>query len=311
MSALDETFVTAEMTKMIDDPDTYPIFESSAQHAALQYLGSAPNNNPIHENRKTRDDHRVSKTFIDYIYTFNSFVDWRVTLYASLDGNDDYEGLPNGLTSSKAAAYNGNGMKYTSKIGTFYTQATAPGVLMSYAELQLILAEAAKKGYIAGGDADAEAYYLEGIWASYNQNHDYFAGELDDAWGSYFLTQGWDGDQDIVEFAYEHYLANGGHTPDGGGTYYDVTYDPDNALLQIAYERWVAGFDQGLQSWIEWRRTDYPVLTPAEDGLNSGLIPIRVTYPTDEASRNKTNLDAAIGSMGGDDLNIPVWWDVD
>jgi len=312
MSAKDEPFVEAEMTKMIDDPDTYPIFESSDQHAALQYLGSAPNNNPINENRKTRDDHRVSKTLVDYIYTFNAFVDWRITLYASLDGNDDYEGLPNGLTSSKAAAYNGNGMKYTSKIGSFYTQASAPGMLMSYAELQFILAEAAKKTYIAGGDAAAEAYYLEGIWASYNQNHDYFATELDDTWGSYFLTQGWDGNQDIVEFAYEHYLANGGHTPDGGSTYYGVGYDPDNALKQIAYERWVACFDQGLQSWFEWRRADYPVLIPAEDGQNDGQIPIRVKFPSDEASRNSVNLNAAINDMGGeDDLNTPVWWDVD
>lgn len=313
MSAVDPAFVTTEMTKMVDDPDTYPIFESNSQHAALKYLGSAPNNNPINENRKTRDDHRVSKTLVDYLYTFNAFVDWRISLYASLDGNDEYEGLPNGLTSSKAAAYNGNGMKYTSKIGSFYTQATAPGMLMSYAELQFILAEAAKKDYIPGSDAAAEEYYLEGIWASYNQNHDYFATVLDDVWGSVFTNSlGWDGDQDIVEFAYEHYLANGAHTPDGGDTYIGVVYEPDNALAQIAYERWVAGFDQGLQSWFEWRRADYPVLTPAEDGLNSGLIPIRVKYPSDEAARNPDNLNAAIGGLSlGDNLNSPVWWDVE
>jgi len=87
---------------MVDDPDTYPIFESSADHAALQYLGSAPNNNPINENRKTRDDHRVSKSLIDLTYTNNALVDWRVSLYAELDGNDDYEGLPNGLNFFKS-----------------------------------------------------------------------------------------------------------------------------------------------------------------------------------------------------------------
>jgi hypothetical protein len=311
MSARDEVFVAAEMTKMIDDPDTYPIFESNSDNAALAYLGSAPNNHPINENRKTRDDHRVSKSLVDLMYVTNGFVDWRISLYASLDGNDDYEGLPNGLTSSKAAAYNTNGLKYTSKIGSFYTQATAPGMLMSYAELQFILAEAAQKGYIPGGDAEAEVYYLEGIWASYNQNHDYFAGELEDAWGSYFSgSAGWDGVQDIVEFAFEHYLANGAHSYDGVN-YVGVAYDPANALDQIGYERWVAGFDQGLQSWFEWRRLGIPELTPAEDGVNGGKIPIRVTYPTDEASRNAANLNAAIGVQGADDLNTPVWWDVE
>lgn len=309
MSARDESFVTTEMTKMIDDPDTYPIFESSAQHAALKYLGSAPNNNPINENRKTRDDHRVSKSLIDLIYVNNAFVDWRVSLYAELDGNDDYEGLPNGLTSSKAAAYNDNGLKNTSKIGSFYTQASAPGMLMSYAELQFILAEAAHKGYIPGGDAAAEDYYYEGIWASYNQNHDYFADVLDAVWGGYFEGQGWDGNQDIVEFAFEHYLANGGHTYDKVN-YFLVAYDPDNAMEQIAYERWVAGFDQGLQSWFEWRRTGIPTLTPAEDGVNGGKIPIRVTYPSDEYSRNSEKLEQSATYGAGDNLNTPVWWDV-
>jgi hypothetical protein len=311
MSARDEALAIAEMTKMVDDPDTYPIFESSADHAALQYLGSAPNNHPINENRKTRDDHRVSKSLIDLTYVNNALVDWRVSLYAELDGNDDYEGLPNGLTSSKAAAYNDNGLKFTSKIGSFYAQATAPGMLMSYAELQFILAEAAQKGYIAGGDVAAENYYLEGIWASYNQNHDYFAGVLDDVWGGTFEAQlGWDGVQDIVEFAFENYVANGAHTYDKS-TYYPVAYDPAIAREQIAYERWVAGFDQGLQSWFEWRRTGIPELTPAEDGVNGGKVPIRVTYPSDEYSRNKTNLDAAISNQGADDLNTPVWWDVE
>jgi hypothetical protein len=309
MSAKNPTLVTTEMTKMVDDPDTYPIFESNDEHAALDYLGSAPNNHPINENRKTRDDHRVSKTLVDLLYTNNAFVDWRISLYASLDGNDDYEGLPNGLTSSKAAAYNDNGVKFTSKIGSFYAQANTPGMLMSFAELQFILAEAAHKTYIPGGETAAEAYYLEGIWASYNQNHDYFATELDDAWGSYFAGQGWDGDQDIVEFAYEHYLANGAHTYDKT-TYYGVAYDTDNAMEQIAYERWVAGFDQGLQSFIEWRRLDIPALVPAEDGLNSGKIPVRFQYPSDEYSRNSENLNTAISAQGADDLNTRVWWDV-
>jgi hypothetical protein len=242
------------------------------------------------------------------LYTKNNFVDWRIALYASFDGNDDYEGLPNGLTSSKAAAYNGNGLKYTSKIGSFYTEATAPGMLMSYAELQFILAEAAHKGYISGAETAAEGYYNEGIAASYMQNHDYFAVQLDDGWGAYFETQGWDGSQDIVEFALEHYMANGGHTYDGIN-YYDVAYDPDNAMELIAYERWVACFDQGLQSWFEWRRNRIPELTPAEDGVNSGKIPIRVPYPSDETSRNSASLNAAIAIQGPDDLNTPVWWD--
>jgi len=284
---------------MAADPAKYPVFESNADNAALVYLGSAPNNHPINENRKTRDDHRVSKTLIDLLYTDPGSPDYRVTLYAQLDGNDDYEGMPNGLTSAKAAAWNENGLKYTSKIGNFYLEATAPGMLMSYAELQFILAEAAHKGLIPGGDAAAEVFYDAGIEASYMQNKEYFHDELQDIWAATFRSWGWDSIQNIVDYALEDFVGFGGWN-----------YDPAKAMEQIGTQKWVAMFDQGLQSWFEWRRIGYPVLTPAEDGMNSDKIPVRVMYPTDEAGRNPTNKDAGVVLLGGpDNLNTRVWWD--
>jgi hypothetical protein len=80
-------------------------------------------------------------------------------------------------------------------------------------------------------------------------------------------------------------------------------------LRQIATEKWLAMFDQGLQAAFEWRRTGYPVLTPAIDNLNGGKIPVRAYYPSDESGRNPTNLAAAITRQGADNLNTRVWWD--
>jgi hypothetical protein len=101
MSAKDEPFVTTELSKMVADPATYPIFEDNGDNAALQYLGSAPNNHPMNENRKTRDDHRVSKTLTDLMWTESPYVDYRVCIYAELSGNNNYESMPNGLTSAR------------------------------------------------------------------------------------------------------------------------------------------------------------------------------------------------------------------
>jgi hypothetical protein len=285
------SLVTTELTAMVSDPATYPIFESSADNAALHYLGSAPNNNPVNENRKTRDDHRVSKTLIDLLWAKTNYVDWRVCIYAELDGNGDFEGLPNGLASSKAALYNGNGLKYTSKLGAYFTAATAPGVLMTYAETQFILAEAAHKGYISGGDAAAEAYYLGGIYGSYEQ----FGQPLLDLEEEYFGM----GITDIDTLANDFYVN-------------DVwQWDPTRAMECIGTQKWVALFSQGLEAWFEWRRIGYPVLVAAEDGVLDGKIPVRVTYPSDEDARNKANKDAAIANQGGVDLlTNPVWWDV-
>jgi hypothetical protein len=293
MSGRDAAFATTEMSKMIADPDTYPIFESNADNAALQYLGSAPNNNPVNENRKTRDDHRISNTLIDLLWTNSPNLDYRVCIYADKDENDTYEGMPNGLTSSQAASFNGNGIKFTCKLGSYFTAATAPGMLMSFAELKFILAEAAFKGYIPGGEVKAGEYYLEGIFGSYNQYGDDLVAAVDDA--GFLPSAEWTADSLATDF-----LAK-----DNFG------WDASKGLELIGMQRWVATFDQGLQSFIEWRRSGWPVLTPAAEGMNSGKIPIRFPYPTDEAARNPSNLAAGVTLLNGpDDLNTPVWWDV-
>lgn len=290
MSKKDEAFVTQEMTKMlVTSPADYPIFTSNDDNAALQYLGSAPNNNPINENRKTRDDHRVSKTIIDIQWTNNSWVDWRVTVYANLpDGGGWYQGLPNGLTSAKAAAYMGNGLKATSKLGDYFTRPETPGMLMSYAELNFILAEAVQKGYVTGSTTTAQQYYEAGIAASYHQFEPDIVNNAINILGEPETTT----IQDLID----NYMAN------------DGAWDAANALEKIATEKWLAMFDQGLQAWFEWRRTGYPALTPAEDGVNGGKIPVRLYYPSDESARNKANLDEAVARQGADDLNTLVWW---
>lgn len=290
MSDRDKAFVTAQLTKMAGNAATYPIFESNEDNAALQYLGSAPNNHPLNENRKTRDDHRVSKALIDIMWTNSPNLDWRITVYAQRVGNS-YEGLPNGLTSSQAASYKGNGIKNTSKVGTYFLEATAPGMLMSYAELQFILAEAAFKKYIPGGDDKAGEYYIEGIKGSYAQFGDALVTASNDLFGADMAT-----------------------TDELAQDYIDTDiygWDAANGMKLIATQRWLATFDQGLQSWFEWRRTGYPVLTPAVAGVNGGKIPVRVPYPTDEAARNPTSLAAGVTLLGGaDDLNTRVWWDM-
>jgi hypothetical protein len=294
MSGRNSGMATSEMGKIVGNPATYPIFEANDDNAALQYLGSAPNNHPVNENRKTRDDHRVSKTIIDIQWTNSPYVDWRVTLYAELSGNNTYEGMPNGLTSSQAASYNENGIKNTSKLGNYFTAATCPGMLMSFAELKFILAEAAHKGFIPGGDTKAGEYYLEGIMTSYAQFGDDLIEAVDYNFGLPSPT--WDTDSLALDF----------YANDVWG------WDPANAMELIGTQKWVATFDQGLQSFIEWRRIGYPMLVPAAEGMNNGKIPVRFPYPTDEAARNPSNLAEGISLLGGpDDLNTRVWWDVD
>jgi hypothetical protein len=295
MSSKDAQFVTAELSKMVADPATYPIFASNAEHASLAYLGSAPNNHPINENRKTRDDHRLSQTLIDFMYTDNPLVDWRVVAYAELAGSGDFVGLPNGLTSSEAAGYLGNGLSETSKLGTDFTAASAPGILLSYAEVQFILAEAAVKGFIPGGLDVAKTYYENGILGSYQQNEATIIAKSKAYFSAYVNTAS-------ITTIYQNYLANGGAW---------TATDQASAMQKIGYEKWVALFGQGLQAFIEWRRLGIPALTAPAGGNNAGKIPSRYPYPTNEKTRNGSNLEAAVAAQGFgalDDLNGKVWW---
>jgi hypothetical protein len=304
MSAKDVAFVTTEMSKMIADPATYPVFTSSADNAELIYLGSAPNNNPINENRKTRDDHRVSKNFVDLVQ--GKYNDYRIMVFANPDTTTDaFVGLPNGLTSAAASAYLGGGLTHTSKMGRYFTQATSPGWLMNYAEVQFICAEAAVKGYIPGGITQAKVYYDAGVSGSFDQYADALQNLFTQNWGGSYGSLPIDSGYTVQMEIDKH--INTTTDPE----YFDPAITTQEALQKIAEQRYIANFDLGLESWFEWRRTGFPVLVPAVSGQNNGKIPIRVPYPTDEAATNPSALAAGKVLLGGpDDLNTPVWWEI-
>ena len=292
MRRSDRVAPTAAITAIVSNPATYPIFADNSDNAALKYLGSDPNNHPINENRKTRDDHRVSQTIIDVMWTNNPNMDYRLPVYAlQPSAGGWWVGLPNGMTSTKAANYLGNGLTKTSKLGNYFTAATAPGMLMSYAELQFILAEAVQRGFVTGSTKTARQYYTAGVTGSYYQ----FADAIvtgNKAITALGIPANWTVDSLAID-----YLATYG------------AWTGTNPLKQIATEKWLAMFDQGLQAQFEWKRTGFPVLTPAVDGQNGGKIPVRAYYPSDESGRNPTNLAAAIARQGKDDLDTKVWWD--
>ena len=78
------------------------------------------------------------------------------------------------------------------------------------------------------------------------------------------------------------------------------------ARQNIGEQKWLALYCQGVEAWTEWRRTGYPVLTPAIEGAIS-VIPQRYTYPTTEQSLNAANYSAAVANQGADALETTLW----
>ncbi len=88
---------------------------------------------------------------------------FKPTVLSVPSGSPAYKGLPNGLSRQNQNAYNFNDI---SLIGKLFRD-DAAGVnaqIMTYAELQFLLAEAVQKGYISGS---IMSYYNEGIKASH------------------------------------------------------------------------------------------------------------------------------------------------
>lgn len=138
-------------------------FDDVEDTADLDWSGTLPAQNPIYEQivlGGRTADFRASATLVDMLKAFD---DPRLEIYVDPAISDgEFRGLPNGKLPSQA----GGTLDDFSWIGAAFIEADAPAVLLSYAEMLFLGAEAAARGWIA---ADADELYQEGIAASMRQ----------------------------------------------------------------------------------------------------------------------------------------------
>jgi Starch-binding associating with outer membrane len=288
--------VNAEMQAILADPTNNPIFTSNTDNAELKYFSAAPNQWPLYGSRVgSFDEIRVSKTLSDRL---TSLGDTRLNVFGRPSqssvsvGLPKVEGIPNGLGDVAALNFNG-GPQGVSRVGYTFAclvcndpnqavpdPAAPRAIIMNYAELQFILAEAREKGMITTGSADT--YYNNGITASF------------DYWRTLVPTQ---------------YNLNV-NMPTGYLTQTAVAYTGTTAekLAKIALQKWVALYFNGLEAWFDWRRTGMPAIVPGASNLNNNLVPVRFIYPLIEQSLNGPNRQSAVTAQGGtDDINTKMW----
>ena len=159
-----------------------------------------------------------------------------------------------------------------SLLGTAIYAQNAPVYLVTYAQILFAQAEAAKLGWIAGGDTEAEANYKAAITQSVLQ---------------------WTGSSTGVAA----FLAQPG-----------IVYDPANALKQIGTQRWIHLFMHGYEAWAEWRRTGFPDDLVSPGGVG---VPRRQIYIEAEQFNNTENYNTAVQRQfgGAESLYGRVWWD--
>lgn len=167
--------------------------------------------------------------------------------------------------------------------------ACEPRRLITYAEQELILAEAVIRGWISTGTA--QSYYENGVKAALTEM-------MNQADGSY--AHGMAIDQSYIDGYFT------------GEAAFKSTQTEQ--LHQIWMQRYILNFMQMAEgSWFEYRRTGYPDFPiDPNTSLNAtdvNAIPMRYMYPASEADYNRDNLVSALNNQFGgyDDINKLMW----
>lgn len=159
-----------------------------------------------------------------------------------------------------------------SHLGSILFKIDLPGDIFDAAEGNFLLAEAVERGFISGS---AEEYYDAAIAA----NMEYWGISADDT--AAYLAQ-----------------SNVAYTTAEG-----------NYKQKIGTQKWIALYNRGFEAWTEYRRLDFPKLK-APAGSEFDAVPKRFTYPVVERSLNAPGYTAAASAIGGDQLDTPIFWDI-
>ncbi|MDF2193526.1 SusD/RagB family nutrient-binding outer membrane lipoprotein [Paraflavitalea sp. CAU 1676] len=273
--------IKQRFNEIISNPAKYPLLASNSDNGRLPYYDITGNQYPYFNNNSMKTDYYLDSTFVDILQDLKDprlFVFGKPKPSGGLPVKDfnGYDGLKGSASLSYNTAKRGAGNASQINDRYAYQAINEPSVLMSYAELQFILAEAVVRGWITG---DAATYYKNGIKASLdfsNYNNTYTATEIND------------------------YLAQAG-----------VALQAGQEVKQIITQKYISMFmNTGWQPFYEQRRTGFPALDVSGSGiLNGGVVPRRWMYPNDEYTNNRVNVENAVKAQypGGDNINGTMW----
>lgn len=266
---------------IVSNPAKYPLIGSNTDNGKFTYYDITGNQYPYFNNNSMKTDYYLDSTFVRILKDLQDprlFVFGKPKPSASLPATDF--NAYDGLLGSAALAYNtakrgaGNASQIHDRYS--YQAINEPSLLMGYAEVQFLLAEAVIRGWITG---DANTFYKNGIQASLN---------FSNFNNAYSAT------------AINNYLAQ---------TVVDLQAGKE--IEQIITQKYISMFmNTGWQPFYEQRRTGFPAFETSGAGiLNGGKIPKRWMYPTDEYNNNRVNVEAAVKRQysGSDDINGVMW----
>jgi len=225
----------------------------------------------------------MSKTLVDWLQERE---DPRLTIWSVrgpwegpyLTAPEEQVGMPHGYDFTTIREYLGTTEEVDreatfSRLNPMLLDNSDPAIIMTYAEVEFLQAEAALKGWHSG---DAEAHFNAGVkgsmqqWTIFDPSFEVSDADVD----AYLAANPFDGTEKMVG---EHH--------------------------------WAANFMQWYEAYSNWRRTGYPELTPVNypGNVSGGQIFRRIEYYTVEVA---TNPNLQTGGTLPDDVMTRIWWDV-
>lgn len=265
--------ISAQFATMIADPASYPLIQSNDDNLALQHYDVAGNRYPFFDNQNMKVAYPLETTFVELLKDRSDPRLFQIAEMNSLGSDPSDFASYGGLDGS--ASFEDFQAEFLSGVGSFpslrYSEdpTTEPTVIMGFAEVQFILAEAIELGWIAG---NAENYYNEGISANME---------------FYGISAG-----DIST-----YLAGS-----------NVAYNAADGIEMINTQKYLTYFlSSGWEAFYNQRRTGFPVFSATD--FNEGLVPSRWMYPQSELNLNTANVNTAIERQfsGDDNINAQMW----
>jgi hypothetical protein len=263
------------------------LMSGNADNATLTYTGNFPNEYPLVPLKQGDFDAVAIST--NALHQLDTTDDPRLYIYARPYNAGDVFANPGTAASYKGAE---NGSEACDKDGSrlgyaFYNYpghaqagTMAEGIIMTYAEQQFLLAEAAHNGWITD---DAATLHSSAVEASMEY------------YGADWSLTAW---TDFSDF-----ITNSGEAYDG-------------TITSIRRQKWLGMFFTGLDNYFELRRwytqengdwSKLPFLSAPCSNTNNDALPMRFLYPGDEASLNPDNYSAAIDALGSNSQNAKMW----
>ncbi|MBO4665724.1 MAG: SusD/RagB family nutrient-binding outer membrane lipoprotein [Paludibacteraceae bacterium] len=301
--------------------ESYKDFRGNAM--AKYFYGNDPANNPsyvcqtlweqLYKNNDPRTT-RICRFYIDdymSISTGDGRIDMTDAVLATQAANPDakvismvapgdfswddwptYPNLPGSELEAKVASVQATHPDYSPatnprwlkpKLANNFLRSDNPGVLMTYAEVCFLRAEAAVLKWTSD---DAQSCYEAGIRASMDFLTAYYACDV------------------ITAAEYAAYIAQ-------PAIAFGATAAQQKS--QINTQAWILHFHNPAEAWANVRRSDYPQLkAPAGKNplIDGDVIPVRLCYPLKEETYSKDAYSEAKARVeGGYSWHARLWWD--